>query len=345
MLCMTSLLIDCAVSTKTDEVAPTPQTSACQNGQGTAGACTSCNEGYTKSNGTCQNNLVQNNLVLSVSSLTIYAQNGYSTNFTITTDQNWTITAPAWLSVSPTSGGPGSAIQVNLTTTTLNTTAGVTGILSVNATAKLDLSRTLNLTRTYYTNCGGTLGLSGPSIVIAKWVSVGAAVHSSFNSTDPNGRLLVAVAKGCGGGNTTLENNLRNAINITFNLYYSGSGLTNNFGSSSFISSPILSAVYNGFLSTDGVNVANYFFGINNDNSKNISLALFALGFGDTSARISSCNSKNQYLLANLANLNPLNNSFATNTCLDVTTSSFPPELKSTMNSLLSGAGKTDVIQ
>ena len=225
MLCMTSLLIECAVSTKTDEVAPTPQTSACQNGQGLAGACTSCNEGYTKSNGTC---VLQNNLVLSVSSLTIYAQNGYSTNFTITTDQNWTITAPAWLSVSPTSGGPGSAIQVNLTTTSLNTTAGLTGILNVNATAKLDLSRTLNLTRSTYAFCGGGLGLLNTnSVAILKWVSLGANEHAPSStandfsnrlSNDPNGRFLIGIARGCGINGSAL-NNLISYSNFPVNFY------------------------------------------------------------------------------------------------------------------------------
>ena len=330
MLCMTSLFIDCAVSTKTDEVAPTPQASACLNGQGTAGACTSCNAGYSVSNGTC---IVQNNLVLSVNSLTIYGQIGFSTNFTITTDLNWTITAPAWLSVSPTSGGPGSAIQVNLTTLTLNTATGVTGTLSVKATAKPELNKNLNLTRSNYGFCGGTLGLSGPSIVVSKWVSMGAADHSAYNFNDPNGRFLVAVAKGCGGGNNQIENNLRIANKIFFSIYLQSAITTINSATFNFTESFTIGAfidrgsIYSGGLSPSLI--------INNDTNLNVNLFYSPNVEGETGTLL-DCNLKNQYLFANLANSSNYVN--PKNTC--ITDTQFPSELKSTMNDLLRGASK-----
>ena len=310
----------------------------CQNGQGKAGACTTCNAGYTVSNGIC---IVQNNLVLSVSSLTIYAQNGYSTNFTITTDQNWTITAPAWLSVSPTSGGPGSAIQVNLTTTTLNTTAGITGNLSVNATGKAELNKTLNLTRTYYTNCGGTLGLSGPSIVVAKWVSVGAGDHSAYSPTDPNGRFLVAVAKGCGGPDNVNENLFKNtnlvglgflknarATIFSSTVYFNNSPLAGLSSVPSEQESLLGVAYYYILFKNYEVNGAQRLDTIYNDSSIPIS-------------QINTCNAKNQYLLRNISEI--LSSTINAQSC--ITDTQFPPELKDTMNDLLRGASKPYTIQ
>ena len=304
----------------------------CQNGQGKANACTSCDTGYTSIGGVC---IVQNNLVISVNSLTMYASNGYTASFTITTDQNWTITgAPAWLSVSPTSGAPGTALKVNLTTTTLNTTAGLTGSLSVNATGKPELNKTLNLTRTHYTSCGGTLGLPGPSIVVAKWVSMGAAEQSVVNLADPNGRFLVAVAKGCGGGNTTFEFNLKKAIDITFDLFLPGAVTTLKSSAFNFTESVSIGAfVDRGSLFSNSVSPS---LSINNDPSLIVNLQFIPLLQGETGFLL-DCSSKNQYLVSNLANLSA--NTNPKNTC--ITDTQFPPELKDTMNALLRGAGKT----
>ena len=282
---------------------------------------------------------VQNDLVLSVSSLTMYAANGYTASFTITTDQNWTITgAPNWLIVSTTSGGPGTGLKVNLTTTTLNTTPGLTGSLSVNATGKPELNKTLNLTRTHYTTCGDTLGLPGPSIVVAKWVSVGAGDHSAFNDKDPNSRFLVAVAKGCTSevvGWKTLN------VNLFKNANFIGLGFIKN-GSVTIYSSTVYftNSPFAGLSSTPV------------DYQTALWYLLFKNYQSDGDARIDTiyndstlqggviqplnCNANNQYLLRNFLSSDNANGA---QTC--ITDTQFPPELKDTMNDLLRGAGKT----
>ena len=174
----------------------------CENGLGKAGACTSCNAGYSVSNGIC---LVQNNLILSVNSLNMYASLGDTASFTINTDQNWTITGvPDWLSVSPKSGVAGGANKITLTTTKINSLlVDVSGTLNINATGNASFNKTLSLTRSKYAFCGGTYGVVGPSVVIYKWITTGGAgteVYNDANVQLPNSRFLATFIKGCQGG-------------------------------------------------------------------------------------------------------------------------------------------------
>ena len=170
----------------------------CENGLGKAGACTSCNAGYSVSNGLC---LVQNNLILSVNSLNMYASLGDTASFTINTDQNWTITGvPDWLSVSPKSGVAGGANKITLTTTTINTIEGVSVTLNINATGNVNLNKTLSLKRTRFAFCGSTYGVVGPSVVIYKWITTGGAGTEIYNNANvqlPNSRFLATFIKGC----------------------------------------------------------------------------------------------------------------------------------------------------
>ena len=305
----------------------------CQNGQGKANACTTCDIGYVPNGGVC---IVPVKLDLSVNTIKMYAQIGFNASFTIDTDSNWTITAPEWLSVSPASGFPGTAIPVNLTTITLNTIASITGSLSVKATGRPELDKTLNLTRSQYAFCGGTIGLVGPSIVVSKWVSMGAAEHNTYSPKDPNGRFLVAVAKGCGGGNNTNENNMRKANDIFLNLYFQSLVTSTKSNTLSFAESPFIGAFIDGRYVED-LSVSPS-LEINNDNNLRVNFQFYPLVEGEPGT-LFSCNSKNQYSVSNLANLS--NNRTPKQTCLDVTTSSFPPVLKDTMNTLLLGANKS----
>ena len=277
---------------------------------------------------------VQNDLVLSVNSLTMYASNGYTASFTITTDQNWTITGyPNWLSVSPTSGAPGTALKVTLTTTTLNTVTGITGSLSVNATGKPELNKTLNLTRSIYDFCGGTLGLPGPSIVVAKWVSMGAAEHGVFDTRDPNGRVLVAIAKGCGGvGWTTIEEVIAKSDYVKLGFYAVAGEPIINSNTLFFANNPIggLSATPTSAILPSYIKLyfRNYLTSVIED---------FEFLYSQNPyVGIERCNLSNQYILRNLKQVIATSNG---QNC--ITDSQFPPELKDTMNALLEGAGKT----
>ena len=202
VLFLSLLTLQCSKSGTDPVVTPTPPAdTSCPNGQGKANACTSCNAGYSVSNGTC---LVQNNLVLSVSSLNMYASLGDTASFTINTDQNWTITNNlTWLSVNPMNGGPGATNKITLTTTNINTLEGVSEALSINATGNASLNKTLSLTRSRFAFCGGTYGVVGPSVVIYKWITTGGAgteIYSNANVQLPNSRFLATFIKGCQGG-------------------------------------------------------------------------------------------------------------------------------------------------
>ena len=284
---------------------------------------------------------VQNDLVLSVNSLTMYAANGYTASFTITTDQNWTITNNTnWLNVSPTSGGPGSAIKINLTTTTLNTVTGITGSLSVNATGKPELNKTLNLTRSNYAFCGVSLGLSGSSIVVSKWVSMGAADHSELKSIlNPNGRILVAVAKGCGGPNNTNENLIKQSTFVRLG-FITGANVTIFSNTVYFTNSPFIGLS----ATTFGFNVISYYrYLFNNwetDTNQKFDRDLFNDDpFLGGLQEFSKCNTNNKYLKINLSLEGVQIQTPGAQTC--ITDAEFPPELKDTMNALLEGAGKT----
>ena len=172
MLCMASLVIDCANKT-TEAVTPTPPSS---------------------------------NLVLNISSIEMYASPG-SYTFTINTDQNWEITnIPPWLNVSPKNGSAGAANLVTLTTLGINSVSVINDSLNINVPSAPSLNKTLKLTRNFYKYCVGGYGLSGPSTVIVKWLSVGNAVGNLEDTTNatngynhPNSRILVGIAKGCDG--------------------------------------------------------------------------------------------------------------------------------------------------
>ena len=305
----------------------------CQNGQGKANACTSCDTGYKLTGGVC---LVQNNLVISLNSLTMNASKGYTASFTLNTDQNWMITGyPAWLSVSPTSGGPGSAIQINLTTTTINTVAVATGSLSVNATGKPELNKTINFIRPYYDFCGGGVSLPNTNTVaILKWVSLGANEHTPTYSAidftnrlsnDPNGRLLVGIIRGCGAVGSAVSN-WASASNFRVQFYNDVSFMiTKAFDDINFSNSPIV-----GFSTIDN-NKSNSSIVIFNGNISN-TLGIYSVGPNDTGT-VNICNGTKQYTRINYEGAHNIK------TCIDDL--AFPSELKDTMNTLLEGAGKT----
>ena len=343
MLCMASLFIECAVSTKTDEVAPapTPQASTCQNGQGTAGACTSCNAGFEPVGGLCKAKQVTNDLVINISSIEMYASPSTYT-FTINTDQNWEIAnIPSWLNVNPTKGGAGTANVVTLTTIGINTVSVINESLNINVPSAANLNKTLKLTRNYYKSCGGSYGLPGPSSVIVKWLKVGSAVGNlgTINATDgynhPDSRILVGIAKGCDG---TGGEQVKIKSISGFRLAYFDVANNKNINVSEnadFSKSPYTSVLTT---TVSGYDNQNLIIRDTNANNNTIIISIIQQGPGLTNA-LNTCTSSTKYFERDLS----VNTSIGT--CRD--TSAFPAALaplKDSMNALIRSANPAYVI-
>ena len=341
MLCMASLFIECTVSTKTDEVAPTPQASTCQNGQGTAGACTSCNAGFEPVGGLCKAKQVTNDLVINISSIEMYASPSTYT-FTINTDQNWEIAnIPSWLNVNPTKGGAGTANVVTLTTIGINTVSVINESLNINVPSAANLNKTLKLTRIIYNFCDGLYDLPGPSSVIVKWLSVGSAVGNlgTINATDgynhPDSRILVGIAKGCDG---TGGEQVKIKSILGFRLAYFDVANNKNINVSEnadFSKSPYTSVLTSTF---SGFNRQSIIIDDPINSSNNLNLFIVPLAQIDTNT-LFTCTSSTKYFEMDL------NVNLGFGTCRD--TSAFPAALtplKDSMNALIRSANPAYVI-
>ena len=225
-ICLLLLTMQCSKSTSEPVATPTPDgTITCKVGESkdASGKCVAntCDAGKIKNaSGVCEacpsGQVVSNN-----SCITPSVAPDAPTGFTATVEYNnlrlnWAQTNGAsefiiYWSTSSANFNIASASILNTASYTIVHSSLLTGVtyyyklFAKNniGTSSSFASASGTPVKPLLTNCGGTVGINGPSVVIYKWITTGAGdalTYSDPNVQLPNSRILTTFIKGCDGG-------------------------------------------------------------------------------------------------------------------------------------------------